>query len=128
MFAGVGVLSLGADLFTLRLLLTLDVPRYVAVTGAFFLSIVVHFTLNKYVSFQNFDKNVHYQMGKYLGVVGLCYALTIVCIAIGVSTFSLSTMAAKLLSVLIVYPVSFTAHRYFTFRQATLPESAPESH
>jgi len=122
----IGVLATSIDLLTLRWLLAHNSNRFIAVTVAYALSVAVHFTLNKYLSFRNFERDIHRQLPRYFLVIAGSYVLTVGCVEIGVRLFALNAMVSKVFSIAFVFPLSFLAHRSFTFDRRLRSDAQPE--
>jgi len=75
----------------------------------------VHFSLNKYVNFRAHDRAIHLQAGTYVAITAITMPLSIMLVEILVVRFGMIPIEAKVLSVIALMPVTFSAHRFLTF-------------
>ena len=111
----IGGLVAIVDIGTLQSFISLHLYRPLAVTIAYALAVVSHFTINKYFNFRNFDRSIARQLRTYLVVVIFCWVVTVVAIEIGVRGLGLSTLQAKLIAVVLNIPTGYLGNYYLTF-------------
>jgi putative flippase GtrA len=75
----------------------------------------VHFSLNKYVNFRAHDRAVHLQAGTYIAVTAITMPMSLTLVEILVVRFGMIPIDAKVLSVIVLMPITFSAHRFLTF-------------
>jgi putative flippase GtrA len=85
-----------------------------AATIAFALAVSVHFALNRWANFRNFDRAMHRQARTYAVIATLSWLLTLLIIEVGIS-LGLGALVAKVIAVIVNIPVGFVAHRHLTF-------------
>jgi putative flippase GtrA len=112
----VGACCVFVDLATFQLLITLHVWLPVTTTVAFVMATATHFSLNKMWTFRVRGKPHGYQLGAYLTVLGASFLVSQAVILVSVWVFNFVPILAKILAIIIQFPVSFFGHRYFTFR------------
>jgi putative flippase GtrA len=100
---------------TFQLLLMSQVYRPLATTISYTIAAVVHFTLNKFFNFKNFDRSTANQLKTYLVVVVFCWLITLLIVETLVRSFGSSPLLALVVSIVVNIPVGFLGHRYFTF-------------
>lgn len=105
------VVDVGA--FQLLLLFHTYVP--LATTLSYGSAVVVHFTLNKFFNFKNFERSTLRQFRTYLLVVAVCWLITVLIIQIGIGRLGLTPLQAKLIAVVLNIPIGFVCHKYLTF-------------
>ncbi len=110
----IGGLVAVVDIGTFQLLISLHVYRPLAVTIAYTLAVVSHFTLNKFFNFRNFERSTTRQLRTYLVVVVFCWIVTLIAIEIGVRV-GLSPLQAKLVAVVLNIPTGYLGNYYLTF-------------
>ena len=113
-YAAIGCVVFFVDILSYRMSLLLGARLYLAVTIAFVLALCVHFTLNKFVNFKNFDRAIHQQLRTYGVLVAFNYCLTLGTVELGVH-WGLSPLMAKIVSVGLVFPIGFLSQRHLTF-------------
>lgn len=114
-YTAVGLVAAIVDLGTLRILLLLHAFLSAAVTGGYAASTCVHFTLNKYLSFRSFGRNIPQQAATYIAVILVVWAATLLSVEVLVRLLHMNAIIAKLISIPVVVPVSFLGHRHLTF-------------
>jgi putative flippase GtrA len=100
---------------TFQLLLLSQLYRPLATTIAYTLAAAVHFTLNKFFNFKNFERSTANQLKTYLVVVVFCWLITLLVVETSVYWLGLSPLWAMILSIIVNIPVGFIGHKYFTF-------------
>lgn len=75
----------------------------------------VHFSLNKYVNFRAHDRAIHLQAGTYVVVAAFNMLLALLIVETLVVRLGLVPIVAKVLSVIMLMPFTFAAHRFLTF-------------
>jgi len=114
-YAAIGVLAVTIDLGTFRGLLSVDCIPEIAVIVSGVASMLVHFLLNKYVSFRNHDRTMRDQIGTYCAVVSVWWLVTLTVVAVMTRMFMAPPMLAKLIAVGLNFPLGFFAQRHLTF-------------
>lgn len=117
LYAVIGGIVFVVDVGVFRVLVLAHVYLPVAVTVSFCAGVVAHFTLNRFWNFRNFDRRMRSQLRTYLVIVAIQYLVQIATVELGVSVVHLSPLVAKLMSIVINFPIGFLGHRYFTFGQ-----------
>lgn len=110
---GAVVFVIDAGSFQLLVLARLVLPA--AATASYLAGVLVHFTLNRWLNFRNFERGLHAQARTYAAIVFFQYLLTLAIIEGGVHLVNLSPLAAKIIAVAVNIPIGFIAHRYVTF-------------
>ena len=111
----IGALAVGVDFGTLAFLLRTHIAVALAVSIAFFASVVVHFTLNKYYNFRNFDRPVHQQARTYLLVATIVWLFTLGWVEFFVRYFGTPVLVAKVLNMPVTVVIGYLATRFLTF-------------
>jgi len=111
----IGVLTQIVDLASFSLLAWHRVPVELASTFSISVATAIHFTLNKYANFRNYDRHVGAQLRTYLalGAVSLCLQIAIVSFL--TRFLHLSPLLAKVVTNGSNFPLNYLAHRYLTF-------------
>jgi len=95
--------------------LGLKIALACAVVFANAVAMTVHFSLNKYVNFRAHDRAIHLQAGTYVVVAAVNVLLALSIVEILVVRAGLIPIVAKVLSVIMLMPFTFSAHRFLTF-------------
>jgi putative flippase GtrA len=98
----------------LRALLHAHMSAWLASGVAFLVSLVAHFTLNRFLNFRNFQRTVVQQAGTYSAVAALCGVVQITVVPLALK-FGLSQLFALAIAVGLNVPIGFLGHRYLTF-------------
>lgn len=114
-YISIGFFVMLIDLGLFRLFLIQNLYRPIAASIAYLTAITVHFFLNKFFNFKNFDRSTFKQMQTYAIVAAFCWLATVSVIEIGVRVFGLGEMFSKFVAILVNIPLSYLGHRYFTF-------------
>lgn len=114
-YASIGGFVQVVDIGFFRTFLYLRSVPEMAATIAGAIAMVVHFSLNKYVSFRNHDRPVYRQAGTYLAVGVVWWVVTLTIIATLTRVFGVPPLYAKLVAVAVNFPVGYFAHRHLTF-------------
>ncbi len=111
----IGVLTQIVDLAFFSLLAWHRVPVELAATFSISSATALHFTLNKYANFRNYDRHVGAQLRTYLalGAVSLCLQIAIVSFL--TRSLHVSPLIAKIVTNGSNFPLNYLAHRYLTF-------------
>ncbi len=114
-YAAIGALAVGVDVSLFQgFVLARWVPEgAAAVAGT--VSMCFHFTLNKYGNFRDHTRPLHQQAGTYLIVLCAWWLVTMSIITIMTRVFMQPPLLAKLIAVVVNFPMGFLAHRYLTF-------------
>lgn len=114
-YAAIGALSVTLDVLIFRQLIGAALTPELAAIGGGAVSMVVHFTLNKYFTFRKHDRPAHEQLGTYCAVVGVWWVVTLTVVALLTRGLGVPPIAAKLVAVAINFPLGFAGQRYLTF-------------
>jgi putative flippase GtrA len=98
----------------LRGLLHAHAETRLAAGLAFVASLLVHFTLNRFLNFRNFQRTIVQQAGTYAAVAAICGLVQITVVPLGLR-LGLSQLFALALAVGLNVPIGFLGHRYLTF-------------
>jgi putative flippase GtrA len=98
-----------------QLLLMSQVYRPLATTISYTVAAVIHFTLNKFFNFKNFERSTANQLKTYLVVVVFCWLITLLIVETLVRSLGSPPLLALVVSIGVNIPVGFIGHRYFTF-------------
>jgi putative flippase GtrA len=109
-----GIASL-MDLALLWAFLRAGIHLATAVTLAYAIPAVLHFSLNKFANFRIHTRETHRQALTYVAVTILCWLATIAIVEMGVVIFRLPPLVSKLFAIVINAPLGFLGHRYLTF-------------
>ena len=123
-YLGVGGFTFGVDFGSYALMvygLGLVPPAAKAIS--YVLSLMVHFTLNKYVTFGGGVRSVGRQLGTYLVVAAVCGVVAVAVVAALTRWLPQHPMLANLVAVAVTTPLSFLGHRTYTFGGKSLRES-----
>jgi putative flippase GtrA len=88
---------------------------WVAVIVSYALGVVVHFSLNKYWNFRDYERTFVQQARTYLLITAAQLLTTLAIVEAGVHLVRLSPLEAKILAVFINVPFFFFAHKFMTF-------------
>lgn len=103
------------DLGSFHLFIVNGFYRPLAATFSYCLAILLHFTLNKFLNFKNFERSTVSQFTTYLVVVSFSWVLTLLIIEVGVRLLRLTPVEAKLVAIAVNIPIGFLGHRFLTF-------------
>jgi putative flippase GtrA len=114
-YAGVGLLSLIVDAGTLWLLYdVVHLHLWLATSAGFWLSFLVNFVANKYVTFSATTSGAT-QLRRYCVVVAVSYLLNLAIVTSLVAA-GLPAVVSKVIAVSLLVVVNFGAYRYWVFR------------
>jgi putative flippase GtrA len=101
-----------------------------------------HFTLCRYVNFQNFDRPIVQQLGTYVTVAATSLLISVSVVSILSHVAHFAPLPAKLAAIAVSFPFNYLCNRYVTFsggfrsayvvlrtrlsRRPRLEEAAPE--
>lgn len=88
---------------------------WVAVIVSYVLGVVVHFSLNKYWNFRDYQRTVAQQARTYLFIAAGQLITTLAIVEAGVHFAMISPLESKILAVFINVPLFFLAHKHMTF-------------
>ena len=111
----VGTLTLITDVFIYTSLIKfagLEIILSAAIS--YVISLAVHFNLNRYWNFKNFDRRYHQQLGTYLIASGIFFTVNLLVIKFAL-IFGAHYLAAKGLAIIVLVCFSFLFNRYLTF-------------
>ena len=115
LYVVVGVLTLAVDVGTLAFLYeVVGTSLWWATTAGFWLSFVVNFLGNKYLTF-SLNTGGHRQLLRYGVVVAFGYVANLV-LVLGLTALGLPAVVSKLIAVAIMVAVNFLAYRLWVFR------------
>lgn len=111
----IGVLSVLIDYLGLYIAFSvLNINVKIAVTIGFFMSVFFNYIANKLITFNHKDKHLS-TMVKYVLLALSTYLLTLYIVS-ELLTQGVSVYVAKLLSISIVFLISFTVNKYFVYQ------------
>ena len=113
-YIGIGGLVFWVDIGTFQALIHLGTYRPLATTIAYVLGVTVHFILNKFFNFRNFERSILHQLRTYLIVVVFCWIATLLIVELGVR-WGLTPFGGKLVAIIVNIPIGYLCHRYLTF-------------
>lgn len=111
----IGAIGVGVDLGCFVALLRIHTALAIAVSLAFLASVVVHFTLNKYLNFRNFDRPLLHQARTYLLVATFVWLFTLGWVEFFVRFFGIGALLAKISVMPLNVIIGYVATRYLTF-------------
>jgi putative flippase GtrA len=115
-FIFVGVLTFGINFLTFHLFYGLAKLDYrVSVSLAYAVTVVCHFLLNRFFTFDAAEQQLVHNVGKYLAMLGLNYAITITMAWFVVEVLGLSPYLGVVASTIATACTSFFVMKYFVF-------------
>lgn len=114
-YAAIGVLAVTLDLVVFRWLIALNWIAELAAIASGAASMVLHFSLNKYIAFKNHDRPLRDQLGTYCAVVTVWWIVTLTVVAVATRLFLAPPLVAKIVAIAINFPLGFVAQRQLTF-------------
>lgn len=119
-FLTIGVLTavIYFGLFTLFWKFTGFSYQY-AVSVAYVLSVIVHFTANRNITFKSQDTNIFTQLKKYLVMVLINYAITLIIVRFTVESLNLSPYIGIFLAIGTTVSSGYLMSRYWIFHTIT---------
>jgi putative flippase GtrA len=111
----IGVLTQIVDLAFFSLLAWHRVPVELASTFSISVATSLHFTLNKYANFRNYDRHVGAQLRTYLALAAVSFCLQIAIVSVLTRFLHFSPLIAKVVTNGSNFPLNYLAHRYLTF-------------
>ena len=111
----IGAFAVGIDFVILALLLRNGVIVPLAVSIAFFCSVLVHFILNKYYNFRNFDRTLWEQAKTYIVLSVTVWLLTVGWVEFFTREFGIPVLIAKALSTPLTVVIGYLSTRYLAF-------------
>jgi len=88
---------------------------WVAVIVSYLLGVAVHFSLNKYWNFRDYQRTVVQQARTYALIAAGQMITTLGIVEAGVHLLKISPLESKILAVFINVPLFFFAHKHMTF-------------
>lgn len=113
-YATIGTFVTCIDLGSFALFLRARWPLMAVITASWALSVVTHFSLNKYANFRAHDRPAHHQAGTYAVVVGTVW-LTTTAIVKGAVALGVPPLIGKVIAIACNVPIGFFGHRHLTF-------------
>lgn len=117
-FVAVGMATAVADVGIVALLLRLDFPYPIAISAGFVVALAVNYLLHAEYTFQSSSKSAR-QAFRFLLVVLLNYALTMLIVWLGHSGFGIDILICKIASLLPVTVFGYLASKYYVFSRPT---------
>lgn len=111
----IGAVVFAIDVGTFQLTVNAHLLLPIGATLSYLIAVATHFTLNRWLNFRNFERDVYAQARTYAAIVFIQYILTLAIIEAGVHLINLSPLAAKIVAIAVNIPVGFIAHRNLTF-------------
>lgn len=116
-FVGGGILCVLLDICVMQLLIRAGVGYQVAASAGFLSGLLLNYTFHKYLTFKGAET---FNFLRYLCVVGINYAMTMACIALGVLLLgepeAQSALIGKLVSLPLVAINGFLLSKYWIAR------------
>lgn len=116
LFLTVGTLSAIVNFVSFTLLWKIMDYR-IAVSIAYVLSVIVHFSANRNLTFNSRDTNMLQQLPRYLTTIILNYFITLSVVHVVVETFNQSPYLGIFCSIGATVGVSYTLLRFWVFRE-----------
>jgi putative flippase GtrA len=114
-YGAIGLIVSAIDFSTFNLALyRFHNPLYIATTEAYTVGVTSHFLLNRQFNFRNFERRFHEQATTYIGIVFAAWLFTLFIVTTAVH-FGMAPFPARILAVILNFPVGFASHRYLTF-------------
>jgi putative flippase GtrA len=105
------VVDIGLFLMLTRLHALVELAASLSIAAA----TVVHFSLNKYLNFRNHQRPLTHQIGTYLALGTLSLAFQVSLISLLTRLLFVDPLLAKIIALVINFPLGFLGHRYLTF-------------
>ena len=114
----VGGLSAAISFSSFALLWNVFHMHYkIAVTISYILAILFNFSCNRFFTFKSSDGNLTQHMYRYLSMIALNYALTMLIVHIAVESLSLSPYIGLVAAVVVTAFTGFTLSKFWVFRR-----------
>lgn len=91
----------------------------ISISIAYIISILVHFTMNRKVTFQHHEKNIHRQLPKYSAMVLINYLITMLVVHIIVIDFNLSPYFGVIFGIGLTVLSGYLMSKYWVFKMET---------
>lgn len=115
-FLVIGTISALVNLGSFGLLWEFAGINYkLAVSVAYILSVIVHFSANRCIAFERRDKHFIHQMPRYLSMIFINYCITLMVTRFVVEVLSLTPYLGIVLSIGITINISYFMLRYWVF-------------
>ena len=83
--------------------------------ASYLLAVTSHFSLNRYANFRDFRRSASAQARTYAVVAILCLICMTAVIEVAYRVFGMPPLYAKVLAIVLNFPLGFFGHRYLTF-------------
>ena len=93
----------------------LDLNYRFAVTGAYFVSVMFHFSMNRIITFQSGQGKLYLQIPRYIAMIVINYLITIAVVEVTVRVMLRSPNVGMLLSVVITVITGYLLSKYWVF-------------
>jgi len=114
-YVAIGGLTQVVDIGLFVMLMRLHALVELAASVSIAVATVVHFSLNKYCNFRNHHRPLTQQIGTYLALGALSMALQVCLISLLTRLLFVSPLLAKIIALVLNFPLGFLGHRYLTF-------------
>lgn len=114
-YAAIGVFVQMVDVGLFRQLIMRHWIAECAAVLAGSIAMLVHFLLNKYCNFRSNGRSTYEQCVTYLAVAAVWWAITLSVIAGMTRLLAMAPLEAKLMAVVINFPLSYLGQRHLTF-------------
>lgn len=118
-FIFVGLLTFGVNFLTFHLFYGVGKVDYrISVSIAYAITVICHFTLHRFFTFDAAEQQLVHNVGKYLAMLGLNYMITIATAWFVVEILGLSPYLGVIASTGATACTSFFVMKYFVFGRA----------
>ena len=119
-FFGYGAVSVAAlciELTILQLLLLEHMPQPWAVSLAFLSACVFQFLVLRYIVFEVRHRPIVFQANAYVVAAAFSWLAVLASVTLLTTVFGISTMAARAISIPLLFPMNYMINRNFIFRR-----------
>ena len=106
---------MGVDFAVLALAVSRGIPVPISVSVALVAALTLHFALNRYINFRNFDRTLLQQVRTYIVLAVLVLSFSVLWIQALVAWFSMPVLVAKALSMPFTLGIGYLSARDLTF-------------
>ena len=114
-YATIGLLVAAIDFTTFKLTLyEAHLSLFLATSIAYGTGVTSHFLMNRHFNFRNFERKIHQQALTYGVIVCFGWLFTVSIVGFGVRS-GLHPFPARVVAIVLNFPLGFACHRYLTF-------------